>query len=117
MSKSKGNVVNPDEVIDEYGADSLRMYEMFMGPLDASIDWDDNGPASTKKFLDRVWRLFVNDLDLKAIPKKELCIKMMVNLIKFMQKRLRRLPKDFDALHFNTAISQMMVFINAAPKG
>ncbi|MCT6891465.1 MAG: leucine--tRNA ligase, partial [Lactobacillus sp.] len=72
MSKSKGNVVNPDDVIDEYGADSLRMYEMFMGPLDASIDWDDNGPASTKKFLDRVWRLFVNDLDLKAIPQENI---------------------------------------------
>ena len=116
MSKSKGNVVNPDEVIDEYGADSLRMYEMFMGPLDASIDWDDNGPASTKKFLDRVWRLFVNDLDLKAIPQERIVDKNDGELDKVYAETVKKVTEDFDALHFNTAISQMMVFINAAQK-
>ncbi|GBA79584.1 leucine--tRNA ligase [Lactobacillus paragasseri] len=116
MSKSKGNVVNPDDVIDEYGADSLRMYEMFMGPLDASIDWDDNGPASTKKFLDRVWRLFVNDLDLKAIPQERIVDKNDGELDKVYDETVKKVTEDFDALHFNTAISQMMVFINAAQK-
>lgn len=116
MSKSKGNVVNPDDVIDEYGADSLRMYEMFMGPLDASIDWDDNGPASTKKFLDRVWRLFVNDLDLKAIPQERIVDKNDGELDKVYAETVKKVTEDFDALHFNTAISQMMVFINAAQK-
>ena len=116
MSKSKGNVVNPDDVIDEYGADSLRMYEMFMGPLGASIDWDDNGPASTKKFLDRVWRLFVNDLDLKAIPQERIVDKNDGELDKVYAETVKKVTEDFDALHFNTAISQMMVFINAAQK-
>lgn len=116
MSKSKGNVINPDDVIDEYGADSLRMYEMFMGPLDASIDWDDNGPASTKKFLDRVWRLFVNDLDLKAIPQERIVDKNDGELDKVYAETVKKVTEDFDALHFNTAISQMMVFINAAQK-
>src|SRR5699024_10280365 len=114
MSKSKGNVVNPDEVIDEYGADSLRMYEMFMGPLDASIDWDDNGPASTKKFLDRVWRLFVNDLDLKAIPQEKIVDENDGELDKVYAETVKKVTEDFEALHFNTAISQMMVFMNAA---
>ena len=116
MSKSKGNVVNPDEVIDEYGADSLRMYEMFMGPLDASIDWDDNGPASTKKFLDRVWRLFVNDLDLKAIPQEKIVKENDGELDKVYAETVKKVTEDFEALHFNTAISQMMVFMNAAQK-
>ena len=106
MSKSKGNVVNPDEVIDEYGADSLRMYEMFMGPLDASIDWDDNGPASTKKFLDRVWRLFVNDLDLKAIPQEKIVDENDGELDKVYAETVKKVTEDFEALHFNTAISQ-----------
>ena len=116
MSKSKGNVVNPDDVIDEYGADSLRAYEMFMGPLDASIDWDENGPASTKKFLDRVWRLFVNDLDLKPVPSAKVVKENDHELDKVYNQTVKKVTTDFDALHFNTAISQMMVFINAAQK-
>lgn len=116
MSKSRGNVVNPDDVIDEYGADSLRTYEMFMGPLDASIDWDDNGPASTKKFLDRVWRLMVNDLDLKAVPSDKITDKNDGQLDKVYNQTVKKVTEDFDALHFNTAISQLMVFVNAAQK-
>ncbi len=116
MSKSRGNVVNPDDVIDEYGADALRTYEMFMGPLDASIDWDDNGPASTKKFLDRVWRLFVNDLDLQAIPQEKLVAENDGELDHVYHETVKKVTQDFNALHFNTAISQMMVFINAAQK-
>lgn len=116
MSKSKGNVVNPDDVVNEYGADALRVYEMFMGPLDASIDWNDNGPASTKKFLDRVWRLFVNDLDLKAIPQAKIVAQNDGELDKVYAQTVKKVTKDFEALHFNTAISQLMVFLNAAQK-
>ncbi|MDO4912869.1 MAG: leucine--tRNA ligase [Lactobacillus sp.] len=116
MSKSKGNVVNPDDVIEEYGADSLRVYEMFMGPLDASIDWDDNGPASIKKFLDRIWRLFVNDLDLEAIPSEKIVKENDGTLDKVYNETVKKVTEDYENLHFNTAISQMMVFINAAQK-
>ncbi|WEV40985.1 leucine--tRNA ligase [Lactobacillus sp. ESL0681] len=116
MSKSKGNVVNPEDVVEEYGADSLRMYEMFMGPLDASIDWDDNGPASTKKFLDRVWRLFVNDLDLKAIPQENIVAENDGSLDKVYNETVKKVTEDFEDYHFNTAISQLMVFVNAAQK-
>ncbi|WEV44185.1 leucine--tRNA ligase [Lactobacillus sp. ESL0684] len=116
MSKSKGNVVNPEDVVEEYGADSLRMYEMFMGPLDASIDWDDNGPVSTKKFLDRVWRLFVNDLDLKAIPQENIVAENDGSLDKVYNETVKKVTEDFEDYHFNTAISQLMVFVNAAQK-
>ena len=61
MSKSRGNVVNPDDVVAKYGADTLRLYEMFMGPLDASIAWNENGLEGSRKFLDRVWRLIVDE--------------------------------------------------------
>ena len=60
MSKSKGNVVNPDDIVDSHGADTLRLYEMFMGPLDA-IAWSENGLDGSRRFLDRVWRLFINE--------------------------------------------------------
>ena len=61
MSKSKGNVVNPDDIVASHGADTLRLYEMFMGPLDASIAWSTNGLDGARRFLDRVWRLFIQD--------------------------------------------------------
>ncbi len=61
MSKSKGNVVNPDEIIASHGADTLRLYEMFMGPLEASVAWSTNGLDGARRFLDRIWRLFVNE--------------------------------------------------------
>lgn len=116
MSKSRGNVVNPDDVVDEYGADSLRTYEMFMGPLNASIDWDDNGPSGVKKFLDRVWRTFVNDLDLDPIPSEKITDKNDGKLDKIYNETVKTVTEHFEELHFNTAISQMMVFINACQK-
>lgn len=116
MSKSKGNVVNPDDVVAEYGADSLRTYEMFMGPLNASIDWDDNGPSGVKKFLDRVWRTFVNDLDLDPIPSDKISDENDGKLDKLYNQTVKVVTDHFEQLHFNTAISQMMVFINACQK-
>ncbi|MDD6720344.1 MAG: leucine--tRNA ligase [Lactobacillus porci] len=116
MSKSKGNVVNPDDVVAEYGADSLRTYEMFMGPLNASIDWDDNGPSGVKKFLDRVWRTFVNDLDLDPIPSDKISDENDGKLDKLYNQTVKVVTDHFEQLHFNTAISQMMVFINSCQK-
>ena len=116
MSKSRGNVVNPDDVVDEYGADSLRTYEMFMGPLNASIDWDDNGPSGVKKFLDRIWRTFVNDLDLDPIPSEKITDKNDGKLDKIYNETVKTVTEHFEELRFNTAISQMMVFMNACQK-
>ncbi|MEK0397127.1 leucine--tRNA ligase [Lactobacillus delbrueckii] len=116
MSKSRGNVVNPDDVVAEYGADSLRTYEMFMGPLNASIDWDDNGPSGVKKFLDRVWRTFVNDLDLDPIPSEKITDKNDGKLDKIYNETVKTVTEHFEELRFNTAISQMMVFMNACQK-
>ncbi|MGH1296149.1 leucine--tRNA ligase [Bacillus pretiosus] len=113
MSKSKGNVVNPDDIVASHGADTLRLYEMFMGPLDASIAWSENGIYGTRRFLERVWRLFIQDngeLSKKIIdaPNKE--------LEKVYHQTVKKVTEDYAELRFNTAISQMMVFINDAYK-
>ncbi|MBE6185502.1 leucine--tRNA ligase [Heyndrickxia ginsengihumi] len=113
MSKSKGNVVNPDEIVETHGADTLRLYEMFMGPLDASIAWSTNGLDGSRRFLDRIWRLFVDD-------NGELSSKIQDQpnraLEKVYHQTVKKVTEDLEALHFNTAISQMMVFINEAYK-
>lgn len=116
MSKSKGNVVNPDDVVESYGADTLRTYEMFMGPLDASIAWSENGLFGSAKFLDRVWNLFINDDDYSTIREGFLTDTNDGNLDKVYNETVKKVTEDFDALHFNTAISQMMVFVNEAHK-
>ncbi len=104
MSKSKGNVVNPDDMIRLYGADSLRIYEMFMGPLEASKPWDPNGIEGSKRFLDRVWRLYTES---NKISEKE-----NPNLEKVYHFTVKKVTNDYETLGFNTAISQMMIFIN-----
>ncbi|SEO72645.1 leucyl-tRNA synthetase [Amphibacillus marinus] len=115
MSKSKGNVVNPDEIIASHGADTLRLYEMFMGPLDASIAWSEGGLDGARRFLDRVWRLFVkdesNDLSGKIVEQVE-----ESELEKVYHETVKRVTENFNSLRFNTGISQMMVFINEAYK-
>ncbi|KRM72305.1 leucine--tRNA ligase [Lacticaseibacillus brantae] len=113
MSKSKGNVVNPDDVVNEYGADTLRLYEMFMGPLDAGIAWSTDGLAGARKFLDRVYRTFVDDND-KA--RDRITTVNDGKLTKVYNQTVKKVTEDYEALHFNTAISQMMVFINDAQK-
>lgn len=113
MSKSRGNVVNPDDVVDKYGADTLRMYEMFMGPLDASIAWSENGLEGSRKFLDRVWRLLVDD-DNKM--RDRITTFNDGKLTKVYHQTVKKVTEDYEQLHFNTAISQMMVFINEAYK-
>ncbi|GEN57665.1 leucine--tRNA ligase [Halolactibacillus alkaliphilus] len=115
MSKSKGNVVNPDEIIASHGADTLRLYEMFMGPLDASIAWSENGLDGARRFLDRVYRLFIDEATGEVIDK----IKSIVSedsLEKVYHETVKRVTENFEELKFNTGISQMMVFINEAYK-
>lgn len=113
MSKSKGNVVNPDDVVEKYGADTLRMYEMFMGPLDASIAWNENGLEGSRKFLDRVWRMLVDE-DGKL--RDRITTFNDGALDRVYHQTVKKVTEDFEALRFNTAISQMMVFINEAYK-
>ncbi len=108
MSKSKGNVINPDDMVKQYGADSLRVYEMFMGPIDSAKPWDPNGIDGSKKFLDRVWRLYTESGKIKAKENKK--------LEKEYHFTVKKVTNDYESMDFNTAISQMMIFINTAYK-
>ncbi|HET7656920.1 MAG TPA: leucine--tRNA ligase [Bacillales bacterium] len=114
MSKSKGNVINPDQIVESLGADTLRLYEMFMGPLDASIAWSETGIDGARRFLDRVWRLYVTG-DGKLNPN---IVKQTGNssFERVYHQTVKKVTEDYEALHFNTAISQLMVFINEAYK-
>jgi len=114
MSKSKGNVVNPDDIIESHGADTLRLYEMFMGPLEASIAWSTKGLDGARRFLDRVWRLFVEEngeLNPKIVENPE-----TDTLERVYHQTVKKVTEDYEAIRFNTAISQLMVFINEAYK-
>ena len=110
MSKSKGNVVNPDDIIVSHGADTLRVYEMFMGPLDASIAWSENGLDGSRRFLDRVYRLFVDEETGKVNDKVQ--DKDNVELEVSYNYTVKKVSEDIEILGFNTAISQLMVFVN-----
>ncbi len=103
MSKSKGNVVNPDEYIAKYGADALRMYIMFMGPFDQSIAWDDKGVAGLVRFLNRVWELQT---------KKDLQFKQDQDSERILHQSIKKIGEDIMNMRFNTAISQLMILIN-----
>ncbi len=109
MSKSKGNVVNPDDIIRSHGADTLRLYEMFMGPLDAAIAWSEKGLDGSRRFLDRIWRLLVTEEGnlVDKVTEEETPI-----LQKVYHQTVKKVTDDFESLNFNTAISQLMVFIN-----
>ncbi len=103
MSKSRGNVVNPDDIIDEIGADAFRLYEMFMGAFDQAIPWSTNGAKGCKKFLDRVWRLQEMMVDGEEYTDK---------LRYSMHETIRKVSEDYEAMKFNTAIAQMMTLVN-----
>nr|WP_033828107.1 leucine--tRNA ligase [Bacillus andreraoultii] len=113
MSKSKGNVVNPDEIVDSHGADTLRLYEMFMGPLEASAPWSTTGLDGARRFLDRIWRLFVNE---DGTLSNKVVATTGGDLEKIYHRTVKKVTEDYNGLHFNTAISQLMVFINDAYK-
>ena len=108
MSKSKGNVINPDDIVKEYGADTLRLYEMFMGPLEASKPWNENGVEGSRRWLDRVYRLFVEQ--------DKLSDENDGALDKIYHRTVKKVTDDYESLGFNTAISQMMIFVNEAYK-
>ncbi|MEG1486149.1 leucine--tRNA ligase [Lactococcus sp.] len=107
MSKSLKNVVNPDDVVEHYGADTLRVYEMFMGPLDASIPWSEEGLEGARKFLDRVVRMIDNS---------EISDKNNGELDKVYNETVKNVTERLDLMYFNTAISQLMIFVNATNK-
>ena len=111
MSKSLLNVVNPDDMVREYGADSVRLYEMFMGPLDATKPWQTSGVAGVRRFLNRSWRLLCNDndeLDTQAVVDAEPELRVAAAL----HKTIATVTEDIEALHFNTAIARLMELVN-----
>lgn len=113
MSKSKGNVVNPDDIVHSHGADTLRLYEMFMGPLDADVAWSTTGLDGARRFLDRTWRLMINEdgtLSDKVTEAHD------ATMEKVYHETVKKVTEDYENLHFNTAISQMMVFVNEGYK-
>jgi leucyl-tRNA synthetase len=113
MSKSRGNVINPDEIVQEYGADALRLYEMFMGPLEATKPWSMSGVSGVRNFLDRVWRLVIDSsaednkvlpfiTDTPPTPEQNRVVHATVAAV----------TRDLDAMSFNTSIARMMEFVN-----
>ena len=108
MSKSRGNVVNPDDMVRIYGADSLRLYEMFMGPIEASKPWDAKGIEASRKFIERIYRLYTSGNKIRD--------EKNTNLDKIYNQTVKKVTLDYDSLNINTAISQMMIFINAVYK-
>lgn len=111
MSKSRGNIINPDDIVQKYGADALRVYEMFMGPLEKDKPWQDSGIEGVKRFLDRVWRLCFDE-DLGGVQDKE----PTPEIQKLLHKTIQKVSSDIETFDFNTAISQMMIFTNALYK-
>jgi leucyl-tRNA synthetase len=103
MSKSLGNVINPDDIVREFGADSMRVYEMFMGPLQVSKPWSTNGLVGVHRFLDRIWRVSEREISNGKAPDQ---------LLRLLHKTIKKVSVDTDDMEFNTAISQMMIFIN-----
>lgn len=105
MSKSRGNVVNPDDIVKTYGADTLRLYEMFMGPLEASKPWNLDGVEGARRWLDRVYRVFIEQKDRLTDVNDH-------QLDRVYHQTVKKVTEDYEALDFNTAISQMMIFVN-----
>jgi leucyl-tRNA synthetase len=114
MSKSRGNVVNPDEIMDQFGADAVRLYEMFMGPLEAVKPWSTRGVEGVTRFLERVWRLMVNEES--QVSSAVLETAPSLEHQRLLHQTIKKVTEDIEALRFNTAISQMMVFTNEMTK-
>lgn len=113
MSKSRGNVVNPDDIIAQYGADTLRVFEMFMGPLEASLPWSNQGLEGARRFLDRVYRFFTEE-DYRK--KWTTDVSAQEHLAYAYHALVKKVTQDFEQLQLNTAISQLMIFMNEAYK-
>ncbi len=106
MSKSKGNVVNPDKIVATYGADTLRLYEMFIGPFDQAVAWSDKSIIGPRRFLERVWKLQYKIGD--AVPHKK--------LEAILHKAIKKVGEDIEKMHFNTAVSELMILVNEMEK-
>ncbi len=106
MSKSLGNVVNPDEMVDQFGADALRTYIMFMGPFDQAVAWDTNGLVGVKRFLERIWNLFDKVTDANDAPE----------IVSMLHQTIQKVTEDIEVMHFNTAVAQMMQLSNEIQK-
>lgn len=104
MSKSRGNVINPDDVVKKYGADTLRVYEMFMGPFEQMIPWDEKGIIGARRFLEKIYLL---------AHKKVSPIVKAIKLKALLNKTIKKVSEDIEAMKFNTAVSTMMEFVNA----
>ena len=107
-SKSRGNVLNPDDYVKSHGADTLRVYEMFMGPLEAALPWSDANMEGSRRWLDRVYRLFVEESKLSEQNSHE--------LDRVYHQTVKKVSSDIETLNLNTAISQMMIFVNECYK-
>ena len=114
MSKSRGNVVSPDEMMDQFGADAVRLYEMFMGPLEAMKPWSTRGVEGVTRFLERVWRLMVNEEG--NISNAVVMKAASLDQLRLLHQTIKKVTEDIKTLRFNTAISQMMVFTNELTK-
>lgn len=108
MSKSKGNVVNPNELVEKYGADTLRLYEMFLGPITDHKPWNDKGILGVKRFIDKIWRIYKEENKIKN--------EANVNLERIYNQTVKKVTEDYESMSYNTAISQMMIFINTVQK-
>ena len=119
MSKSKGNVVNPDDIVKQYGADAFRIYELFMGPFDQPVPWDTNGIEGVKRFLDKVWGVF--DLSLRGLAKqspeiaalRQTPLAMTEELKTLYHQTVKKISEGIEVLQFNTCVSQLMILTNA----
>jgi leucyl-tRNA synthetase len=115
MSKSRGNVVNPESIIENYGADALRLYLMFLGPLEAMKPWNTKGIEGIARFLRKVWRLVLND-DGTVNPKISDTLVLDAETDRVLHATIQKVTEDYEALGFNTAISQMMICLNQLTK-
>jgi leucyl-tRNA synthetase len=111
MSKSRGNVINPDQVIEQFGADSLRLFEMFMGPLEMTKPWSMKGVEGVRRFLNRAWRMLIGDEEANVVAKIT-DRAMSTDEERVLHATIRKVGEDIEALRFNTAISALMVFVN-----
>ena len=118
MSKSKGNVVNPDDIVERFGADSLRVYEMFMGPFEQAISWSTDSLVGARRFLERVWRIRFKIKDLRFRKNSEF-LKLKsdnLNLTTLLHQTIQKVGNDIERMKFNTAVSALMIFVNALEK-